>query len=118
MPTKARVEIYGRGQYTGYHRKPRYLYLLRAGGSQWYKIGIATHPDLRVELLQAGNPYRLLILGRWGPFGSELALQLEREMHGRANAAASGWAAGGREWFRWTRRPRALLKTLGLEDGS
>lgn len=68
-----------RGQTKRRYKAKRYLYVIRAGQSSWYKIGVSSTPRYRVATIQQGNPYPLVYILLLGPYGYE-ALDLETEM--------------------------------------
>jgi len=43
-------------------KNKKYLYLIRCGNSNFYKIGTSENPEERLQILQAGCPYPLTLI--------------------------------------------------------
>ncbi len=77
--------------------KDTYLYIIKAIGTSFYKIGISISPQKRLYALQTANPNKLMIVKKY-KFQSKLeATAVEKEMHRHLKKHI---CLGGTEWFR------------------
>lgn len=100
-----------------------YVYVLQMGGKAvftkqpcgehgaWYKVGATINPKKRYEVLQAGNPYPLVEVGKFyvsDCFSAEKKIKEDKNLK-----FASG--GGGKEWY-LAKSPDDLLKLKNVVD--
>ena len=56
----------------------QYLYIIRCGVSKHYKIGISENPEFRLDALQVGCPYPLILIYKKY---FKKALKVEKYLH-------------------------------------
>jgi predicted GIY-YIG superfamily endonuclease len=71
-----------------------YVYLIQAGDTDYYKIGIASSPEVRLKEIQTGNPLKVSIIGVIGFPDRGSAIVVESMLHKKL----SDYRASG-EWF-------------------
>jgi len=77
--------------------QPTFVYIIKAIGTSFYKIGISINPQKRLYALQTANPNKLMIVKKY-KFQSKLeATAVEKEMHRHLKKHI---CLGGTEWFR------------------
>jgi hypothetical protein len=87
-------------------KKPEYVYLMEAVGGGWVKIGRSSNPFGRIEALQTGCPYPIVLKVC---FYCENASEVEGRLHELCKAHR-----GHGEWFEIDSvTVRAMLSCLG-----
>ena len=89
-----------------------YVYVIRMGDTDWYKIGRSRNPATRLRELQTGNPLtlRLVAAGKLS-CPAEVERQLHRHYQDEDKSAAA------REWFRLTEhQAESLAYRLDREE--
>ena len=83
--------------------KKSYLYMLRAGNTDYYKIGVSININKRIEALQSGNPHKLTIY--------ESVYTRERYLEGIIHRKLKQYRVEG-EWFHFD---KDVIKTISLK---
>jgi hypothetical protein len=81
-----------------------YVYVIRAGRTDWYKIGKTNDPEGRLQSLQTGSPHKLKLLHA---FRADNATAAEEELH----RLLHGKRLEG-EWFNLTDSERDVLVSI------
>jgi hypothetical protein len=76
---------------------PVFVYIIKAIGTTFHKIGVSANPKKRLKDLQTGNPYKLMVKRRWKFPLKSTALITEKELH---IYLSKHKCSGGKEWFR------------------
>lgn len=58
-----------------------FVYVIKETGTNYYKIGISIHPDIRLKQAQTYNPRKLLLIGSYNVGTRELARKIEYHLH-------------------------------------
>jgi hypothetical protein len=81
-----------------------YVYLIRKGDTDFYKIGSARHPQRRLKALQTGNPVVLSLVGAWYVASPYV---VEKSLH---RLLLLAWEQ--REWFRLSAEQVAMVSAF------
>ena len=74
-----------------------FVYIIKATGTTFYKIGVSVNPLKRAKDLQTANPYKLIVINKWRFQFKSDAFSVEKEIHIYLKKHK---CLGGKEWFR------------------
>ena len=90
--------------FPGKKKEKCYLYVLRAGNTDYYKIGSSINVKKRLQSLQGGNPHKLTIY-------TQLYIR-DRHFETQFHKKYAKYRVQG-EWFRFNRN---VIKTINFES--
>lgn len=84
-----------------------YVYILRSGNSQNFKIGVSKNIIDRIKQLQTGSPYKISLYHCFEATARKQAFECEHSLHKyfSKNKTKLMWG----EWYRLTRKDLEIL---------